>query len=90
MHVIGAYAGGDPVTDARTFEEDLMLADLQVLQNRIERLEASVKKNRPDREEAQEELLLLHPSNNFCRPASCCATWNSAPTRKRSLNPSRC
>jgi ribosome-binding ATPase YchF (GTP1/OBG family) len=61
VHVVGAYAGGDPVTDARTFEEDLMLADLQVLQNRIERLEASVKKNRPDKEASQEELLLLRP-----------------------------
>jgi ribosome-binding ATPase YchF (GTP1/OBG family) len=61
VHVIGAYAGGDPVADARTFEEDLVLADLQVLQNRIERLETSVKKNRPDREASQEELLLIKP-----------------------------
>ena len=61
VHVIGAYAGVDALADARTFEEDLMLADLQVLQNRIERLEISVKKNRPDREESQEELLLLRP-----------------------------
>jgi ribosome-binding ATPase YchF (GTP1/OBG family) len=61
VHVIGAYSGGDPIADARTFEEDLMLADLQVLQNRIERLDTSVKKNRPDREESQEELLLLKP-----------------------------
>jgi ribosome-binding ATPase YchF (GTP1/OBG family) len=61
VHVIGAYAGGDALADARNFEDDLILADLQVLQNRIERLEASVKKNRPDREESQEELLLLRP-----------------------------
>src|SRR5579872_3075625 len=61
VHVIGAYAGGDPLADARTFEDDLMLADLQVLQNRIERLELSVKKNRPDREESAEELLLVKP-----------------------------
>jgi ribosome-binding ATPase YchF (GTP1/OBG family) len=61
VHVIGAYAGGTPAADARSFEEDLMLADLQVLQNRIERLEASVKKNRPDREEAEEELKLVRP-----------------------------
>ena len=53
VHVIGAYTGGDAVADARTFEDDLMLADLQVLQNRIERLEISVKKNRPDREESR-------------------------------------
>ncbi|HEY2253877.1 MAG TPA: DUF933 domain-containing protein [Planctomycetaceae bacterium] len=61
VHVIGAYAGGDPVADARSFEDDLMLADLQVLQNRIERLEMSVKKNRPDREQSAEELLLVKP-----------------------------
>jgi len=61
VHVIGAYAGGDPVADARNFEDDLMLADLQVLQNRIERLEASVKKNRPDKDASQEELLLVRP-----------------------------
>jgi GTP-binding protein YchF len=61
VHVIGAYAAGDPIADARVFEEDLMLADLQVLQNRIERLEMSVKKNRPDREQAAEELLLVKP-----------------------------
>ncbi|HEY3964844.1 MAG TPA: DUF933 domain-containing protein [Planctomycetaceae bacterium] len=61
VHVIGAYAGGDPIADARTFEDDLMLADLQVVENRIERLQASVKKNRPDRVESQEELDLILP-----------------------------
>src|SRR5262245_35264900 len=61
VHVIGAYLGGNPFADARTFEEDLVLADLQVLQNRIERLEAGIKKNRPDREQSQEELALLLP-----------------------------
>lgn len=61
VHVIGAYAGGDPVADAQTFEDDLILADVQVLQNRIERLETSVKKNRPDREQSQEELTLIKP-----------------------------
>lgn len=61
VHVIGAYAGGDPVADAQSFEDDLILADLQVLQNRIERLELNVKKNRPDREQSQEELTLIKP-----------------------------
>jgi ribosome-binding ATPase YchF (GTP1/OBG family) len=61
VHVIGAYSGGDPVADARSFEDDLMLADQQVVENRIERLEASVKKNRPDRVESQEELDLIVP-----------------------------
>lgn len=61
VHVIGAYAGGDAAADARAFEDDLMLADLQVLQNRIERLEAGIKKNRPDREQCQDELAMIKP-----------------------------
>src|SRR5262245_42756187 len=61
VHVIGAYSGGDALADARSFEEDLMLADLQVLQNRIDRLETSIKKNRPDKEASQEELALIKP-----------------------------
>ncbi|MFN0053677.1 MAG: DUF933 domain-containing protein [Planctomycetales bacterium] len=61
VHVVAAYAGGDPVADAQSFEDDLTLADLSVLQNRIERLETSVKKNRPDKEASQQELALLKP-----------------------------
>lgn len=61
VHVIGAYAGSDPVKDATSFEDDLMLADLQVLNSRIERLHQSIKKNRPDKEECQEELDLIQP-----------------------------
>src|SRR5438445_7139858 len=61
VHVVAAYAGGDALADARSFEEDLVLADLAVLENRIDRLEVSVKKNRPDREQSQEELALIRP-----------------------------
>jgi hypothetical protein len=61
VHVIGAYAGADAEADARRFEEDLILADLQVVQNRLQRLDASIKKNRPDKEACQAERLLLEP-----------------------------
>lgn len=61
VHVIGSYAGADAVADARSFEDDLIIADLQVVMNRIERLEQSVKKNRPDKEASQIELDLLRP-----------------------------
>jgi len=61
VHVVGAYAGADPLADARRFEEDLILADLQVVQNRLERLDASIKKNRPDKEACQIERDLLAP-----------------------------
>jgi len=61
IHVIGAYAGADPLADAQSFEDDLMLADLQVVTNRVNRLRDNVKKPRPDRDELQAELEQLEP-----------------------------
>jgi ribosome-binding ATPase YchF (GTP1/OBG family) len=61
VHVIGSYSGADAVADARQLEEDMLLADLQVVTNRIERLKASIGKNRPDKEECQLELACLLP-----------------------------
>src|SRR5271166_3481601 len=48
--VLGAFAGGDPGADLSAFREELLFADLGVVTNRAERLEASIKKPRPDRE----------------------------------------
>jgi ribosome-binding ATPase YchF (GTP1/OBG family) len=61
VHVIGAYAGVDALADARGFEDDLILADLQVVQNRVERLQMNIKKNRPDRAESETELAHIQP-----------------------------
>lgn len=54
--VLGAFAGGDPAADLTAFREELLFADLGVVTNRVERLEASVKKPRPDREAQLKEL----------------------------------
>jgi GTP-binding protein YchF len=54
--VLGAFSGGDPAADLNAFREEMLFADLGVLTNRVERLEASVKKPRPDREAQQKEL----------------------------------
>jgi ribosome-binding ATPase len=61
VHVIGSYAGADALADARNFEDDLIIADLQVVTNRMERLQQSIKKNRPDKEACEIELALLQP-----------------------------
>lgn len=61
VHVIGSFSGTDAVADARKLEEDMLLADLQVVTNRLERLRASIGKNRPDKEECQLELNCLLP-----------------------------
>lgn len=60
-HVVGVFAGADPLADVRAFQEDLVLADLQVVSGRIERLKKDVGKARPDRDELQHELEALQP-----------------------------
>jgi GTP-binding protein YchF len=54
--VLGAFSGGDPAADLAAFRDELLFADLSVVTNRAERLEASVKKPRPDRDLQLKEL----------------------------------
>jgi GTP-binding protein YchF len=54
--VLGAFAGGDPAADLAAVRDEILFADLGVVTNRAERLEASVKKPRPDREQQLKEL----------------------------------
>ena len=57
--VLAAFGGDDPAKDLSSFQEDLALADLEIITNRIERLEDSIKKPRPDRDDliAEKEVL---------------------------------
>jgi len=57
--VLAAFGGADPKKDLGSFQEDLALADLEIISNRITRLEDSIKKPRPDRDDliAEKELL---------------------------------
>lgn len=59
--VIAAFAGHDAAADRTRLEDDLLLADLDVLAGRIQRLEEQLRKPRPGREKDQEELDLLRP-----------------------------
>ena len=59
--VIGAFAGVDPSTERARFEEDLLLADLELVSGRLERLRDSVRKPRPDRDQQLAEIALLEP-----------------------------
>ena len=61
VHVVGCFAGADPIEEAQAFEEDMVLADGQVVANRIERLQKDLKKSRPDRDELQKEFQALEP-----------------------------
>ncbi len=59
--MIAAFDGSDPQADLRSFEEDLLIADLDIVLGRIERLREQVKKPRPNRDELQAELQALLP-----------------------------
>jgi ribosome-binding ATPase YchF (GTP1/OBG family) len=54
--VVPAFERSDPVADLQSFEEDLLLADMEIVGNRIARVEESLKKPIPRQEKEQ----LLH------------------------------
>lgn len=59
--VVGAFAGQDWRQDLHSFREDLLLADMQIVSGRIDKLKDSVKKPRPNRDQELAELAALEP-----------------------------
>jgi len=59
--VVAAFGGSDPAADLVSFEEDVLLADLEIVSGRVERLQASVKKPKPNRDQEIAELEALLP-----------------------------
>ncbi|MFV1965117.1 MAG: DUF933 domain-containing protein [Pirellulaceae bacterium] len=59
--VVAAYDGSDAVADLRNLDEDLLIADLDIVMGRIERLKEQIKKPRPNRDALKKELEALEP-----------------------------
>ncbi|MBW8884915.1 MAG: 50S ribosome-binding GTPase, partial [Planctomycetia bacterium] len=59
--VVAAFGGNDPAADLRNFDDDLLIADLDILSGRVERLKDQLRKPRANKEKDQEELDLLVP-----------------------------
>jgi ribosome-binding ATPase YchF (GTP1/OBG family) len=59
--VLNGFTGGDLAAELRHFREELLFADLEIVSNRIERLNDQLKKPKPgkEREADQYELALL-------------------------------
>src|SRR5205814_1649046 len=62
LHVVRAFddpalAAADPRRDVSDLEVELILADLEIVERRLERLEASIKKRRTDVEVKEQEIL---------------------------------
>ncbi len=59
--VVAAFGGADGAKDIRRFDEDFLLADMEVVSRRIDKLREQVKKPRPDRDDDIAELAALEP-----------------------------
>ena len=59
--VVGEFSGASAEEDLQSFEEDLLIADLELVNNRVEKLRDSVKRPRPNREQELAELEALEP-----------------------------
>ncbi len=60
--VLGGHErDSNPASDAARFAEDLVLADLQIVSGRVDRLRESTKKPRPGRDQELLELAALEP-----------------------------
>lgn len=59
--VVAAFGNNDPAADLRNFDDDLLIADLDILNGRVERLKDQLRKPRANKEKDQEELDLLTP-----------------------------
>lgn len=59
--VVAAFDKSDPLAELRSFDEDLLLADMEIVSGRIQRVEESFKKPRAkqDREQSEHELAAL-------------------------------
>ncbi len=57
--VVAAFDGSDPRRDMTSFDEDFLLADLEIISGRVERLREAVKKPRPNRDQQIAELAAI-------------------------------
>ena len=57
--VVAAFDKSDPGADLKSFAEDAVLTDLEIVAGRVERLRDSVKKPRPNRDQELVELAAL-------------------------------
>ncbi len=61
VHVAAAFDGSDAISDIRGFSEDLVLADMEIVSGRVEKLRDQVRRPRPDRDELAAELSAVEP-----------------------------
>ena len=73
VFVVGAYSGIDPAADLRSLDEDLLLADMEIVSGRLHRITESLKKPIPQKERdplvhEQQTLQLVYQAMEAGKP----------------------
>lgn len=83
--VLNGFSAADHAAELRRFEDELLFADLMVVTNRAQRLEASVKKPRPDREQQLKELELVKRALAVLEEGQTVASLELTPDEKKPM-----
>jgi len=83
--VVAARKEGDPLVDLRLLEDDFLLADLSIVTGRIEKLNAALKKPRPDHEENRHEIAILEPLARELDSGKALRHLNLSPEQKAAI-----
>lgn len=83
--VLDGFTAADPVAELRRFADELLFADLLVVTNRAQRLEASVKKPRPDRDQQLKELELVKRALAVLEEGETVASLDLTPDEKKPM-----
>jgi ribosome-binding ATPase YchF (GTP1/OBG family) len=83
--VAAGFGGADALADLRNFEDDLLIADLDIVSNRVERLRESIKKPRPNREEQEAELKALEPLHAALEQGRALREMELSPEQSRAI-----
>ncbi len=61
VQVVGVFGGVEPLADVAAFDDDVVLADLLIVTNRLDKLRKDITKPRPDRDALRQEVEALEP-----------------------------
>ena len=83
--VVGAFDGSDAAADLANFEDDLLIADLEIVNGRVERLHDQVRRPRPNRDELQAELTALEPLRDTLESGGSLRDLELTPDQKKAI-----
>ena len=85
VFVVTDVDGSEPLADLKNFADDLLIADLEILAGRLERLRDQVRKPRPNRDELQAELVALEPLHAELEAGRSLRDFELTPDQQRAI-----